>query len=135
VSGKFGIDLRNAIIIDQHAHSLLNDFLQFEPVDLRRCFTESRTMEMLENHVQTSLSYMDMIRRLGHLLDVTGEDQLIALRQTMTEYDYINSLFDDVSLGAFIIDDGFSSGKSIGLQKLSSLSGRPVFAVCESSLF
>lgn len=122
-----GIDLRRAIIIDQHAHSLVSDFMQFESVDLRRCFTESRTMEMLQNHVHTSLSYIDMLRQLGYLLDVDGEEQIIALRQTMTEYDYVNSLFDDVSLGAFIIDDGYSSGKSLSLQKLSQLTGRPVF--------
>ena len=122
-----GIDLRRAIIIDQHAHSLVSDFMQFEAVDLRRCFTESRTMEMLQNHVHTSLSYMDMLRQLGYLLDVEGEEQIIALRQTMTEYDYVNSLFDDVSLGAFIIDDGYSSGKAVSLQKLSQLTGRPVF--------
>jgi predicted TIM-barrel fold metal-dependent hydrolase len=127
VSDYPGIDLSRAIIIDQHAHSLVSDFLQFEAVDLRRCFTESRTMEMLQNHVQTSLSYIDMIRQLGHLLDVSGEEQIISLRQTMREYDYVNSLFDDASLGAFIIDDGYSSGKAVGLQKLSQLTGRPVF--------
>lgn len=121
------IDLRSAIIIDQHAHSLATDFMQFEAVDLRRCFTESRTMEMLQNHVHTSLSYMDMIRKLGYLLDVEGEKQIIELRQTMKEYHFVNGLFDDVSLGAFIIDDGYSSGKSMGLQKLSQLTGRPVF--------
>lgn len=122
-----GIDLRSAIIIDQHAHSFTNDFLQFEAIDLRRCFTESRTMEMLQNHVQHSLSYMDMIRKLGFLLDVSGEKQLIELRQTMREYDFVNSLFDDVSLGAFIIDDGYSSGKAMPLQKFAQLTGRPVF--------
>ncbi|MCC7531554.1 MAG: hypothetical protein IT342_23830, partial [Candidatus Melainabacteria bacterium] len=76
------IDLRSAIIIDQHAHSLVTDFMQFEAIDLRRCFTESRTMEMLQNHVHTSLSYIDMIRKLGYLLDVQGEKQIIELRQT-----------------------------------------------------
>jgi len=127
VSENPGIDLRSAIIIDQHAHSLTNDFLQFEAVDLRRCFTESRTMDMLQNHVQHSLSYMDMIRKLGFLLDVSGEQQLIELRQTMREYDLVNSLFDDVSLGAFIIDDGYSSGKAMPLQKFAQLTSRPVF--------
>lgn len=121
------IDLRSAIIIDQHAHSLVTDFMQFEAIDLRRCFTESRTMEMLQNHVHTSLSYMDMIRKLGYLLDVEGENHIIELRQTMKEYHFVNSLFDDASFGAFIIDDGYSSGKSMGLQKLSQLTGRPVF--------
>ncbi len=121
------IDLRSAIIIDQHAHSLVEDFMQFEAVDLRRCFTESRTMDMLQNHVGSSLSYMDMIRKLGDLLDVKGESQVIELRQTMKEYDYVNSLFDDVSLGAFVIDDGYSSGKAMPLSKLSQLTGRPVF--------
>ncbi len=127
VYDNLNIDLRSAIIIDQHAHSLVTDFMQFEAVDLRRCFTESRTMEMLQNHVQTSLSYMDMIRKLGYLLDVDGEKHIIELRQTMKEYHFVNSLFDDVSLGAFIIDDGFSSGKAMGLSKLSQLTGRPVF--------
>ena len=122
-----GIDLRSAIIIDQHAHFFTDEFLQFEAVDLRRCFTESRTMDMLQNHVQYSLSYMDMIRKLGFLLDVSGERQLIELRQTMREYDLVNSLFDDVSLGAFIIDDGYSSGKAMPLQKFAQLTSRPVF--------
>lgn len=122
-----GIDLRSAIIIDQHAHSFANDFLQFEAVDLRRCFTESRTMEMLQNHVHNSLSYMDMIRKLGYLLDVAGEKQIIELRQTMREYDLVNSLFDDVSFGAFIIDDGYSSGKAMPLPKFAQLTSRPVF--------
>lgn len=121
------IDLRSAIIIDQHAHSLVEDFMQFEAVDLRRCFTESRTMDMLQNHVGSSISYIDMIRKLGDLLDVDGESQVIELRQTMKEYDYVNGLFDDVSLGAFIIDDGYSSGRAMPLQKLSQLTGRPVF--------
>jgi len=121
------IDLRSAIIIDQHAHSLVNDFVQFEALDMRRCFTESRTMEMLQNHVHNSLSYMDMIRKIGYLLDVTGENQLIELRQTMKEFDLVNSLFDDVSLGAFIIDDGYSSGKAMPLQKFAQLTARPVF--------
>lgn len=121
------IDLRSAIIIDQHAHSLVNDFVQFESVDLLRCFTESRTMDMLQNHVQNSLSYIDMIRKLQFLLDVSSEKQLIDLRQTMREFDLVNSLFDDVSLGAFIIDDGYSSGKAMPLQKFSQLTDRPVF--------
>jgi len=127
VTDGAGFDLRHAIIIDQHAHSLVTDFMQFEAVDLRRCFTESRTMEMLQNHVPSSLSYMDMIRQLGHLLDVSGETQIIELRQTMKEYHYVNSLFDDVSLGAFIIDEGYSSGNALSLQKLAQLTGRPVF--------
>ncbi len=127
VYDNLNIDLRSAIIIDQHAHSLVTDFMQFEAIDLRRCFTESRTMEMLQNHVPTSLSYMDMIRKLGYLLDVDGEKHIIELRQTMKEYHFVNSLFDDVSLGAFIIDDGYSSGKAMSLTKLAQLTGRPIF--------
>lgn len=127
MSDEFFLDLRSAIFIDQHAHSFVSDFMQFESLDLKRCFSESRTMEMLQNHVEYSLSYMDMMRKLGTLLDVSGEAHLIELRQTMREYDFVNSLFDDVSFGAFIIDDGYSSGRAMSLPQFAQLTSRPVF--------
>ncbi|MBC7996368.1 MAG: amidohydrolase family protein, partial [Leptolyngbya sp.] len=121
------LDLRQAIVIDQSAQTLATDFIQFDAIDLRRCFTNSRTMEMLQDFVPNTISYVDMLRRLGHLLDVRGEEQIIDLRQTMRPFDLVNSLFDDVSFGAFIVDDGFSPTSSMGLKAFSDLVERPVY--------
>lgn len=121
------LDLRRALVIDQSAETFATDFIQFDAIDLRRCFTNSRTMEMLQNYVPNTISYVDMLRRLGLLLDVRGEEQIIDLRQTMRPFDLVNSLFDDVSFSAFIVDDGFSPDSHMGLKAFSDLVERPIY--------
>lgn len=121
------IDLTHAIVIDQHAHSIYNDFLQIDEIGFRKCFSESRSLKMLESHVHTSVHYMDLIKQVSRLFDVPGERQFFEIRQSMREYDHINCLFDDVSVGALIIDDGYGTSEMMSLGRLADLLHRPVY--------
>ncbi|HEY9788329.1 MAG TPA: amidohydrolase family protein [Candidatus Obscuribacterales bacterium] len=121
------IDLSRAIVIDQHCHAIREGYLQMDEISLRRCFTESRSLKMIEQHVQYGLHYMDMLNQLGRVFDVHGERHYLELRQTMREYDHINCLFDDASLGAFIVDDAFATGETMSLRKMFDLCRRPIY--------
>jgi hypothetical protein len=116
--------LDKQILIDHHAHTMRSDFMQLDAIGLRQAFSETRSLSQLQDHVQHSVSYLDFIARLGGFLDVNGEEQILQLRERMKESDYVNLLFDDASIGAFIIDDGY--GRT-SLSAFASLCERPVF--------
>ncbi|MGH9553235.1 MAG: amidohydrolase family protein, partial [Terriglobales bacterium] len=116
------------ILLDHHAHTLREGFLQLDAVGLRQAFSETRSLSQLEQHVQHTVSYMDCLRKLSKFLDVPNDEStLLDLRTTMKERNYINMLFDDASIGAFIIDDGFVPQSGMSLAKFAQLSERPVF--------
>lgn len=121
------IDLTKSILIDQHAHSLLSGFLQLDEIGFRKCFTESRSLKMIERHVPHTLHYMELVRQLQRVFDVRNEEQYFELRQTMKVVDHVNCLFDEASFGALIIDDGFRSDAMITSARLAKLINRPIY--------
>lgn len=121
------IDLTDYIFIDHHAHSLLTEHHQIDAIGFRQCFSESTSMSQLEEHIGTSVPYMDMIHNLESLLNVRPEQDIISYRTKQSEKDYLNLLWDDVSIGALIVDDGFRQTDMMDLQRLSSLCQRPVY--------
>jgi predicted TIM-barrel fold metal-dependent hydrolase len=121
------LNISKQILIDHHAHSIREQFLQIDAIGLRQAFSETMSLAQLQDHVVHSVSYIDFICRLGQFLDVQGEDEILRLRERMRESDYVNMLLDDASIGAFIIDDGFGSEQFMPLSKFANLCERPTF--------
>ncbi|HEY9869497.1 MAG TPA: amidohydrolase family protein [Candidatus Obscuribacterales bacterium] len=121
------VDLSRFIFIDHHAHSLLKGHLQLDALAFRQRFSESRSISQLEKHSLSSLPYRDVLRRLDSLLGKGSEEALLEYRAEQPEQAYLNTLWDDVSIGAMIIDDGFHPAEMMGLSQLAHLSGRPVY--------
>jgi hypothetical protein len=121
------LDISKQILIDHHAHSLRELFLQIDAIGLRQAFSETMSLTQLQDHVIHSVSYTDFIARLGQFLDVRGEDEILRLRESMRESDYLNMLLDDASIGAFIIDDGFGGEQFMPLTKFANLCERPTY--------
>jgi len=121
------LNISKQIFIDHHAHLLRTDLLQLDALGLRQAFSESRSISLLQDHLPSSVTYIDFIDKLGTFLDVKGEDTIIKLRERMHASDYINMLFDDASIGAVIIDDGFAPTNHMSFGKFKSMCERPVF--------
>ena len=115
------------IFIDHHAHTMRQDFLQLDAIGLRQPFSESRSITQIQRHTPNMISYMDCIDKLGKLLQVQGEEKILELRASMSKTDYVNRLFDDASLGAFIVDDGFLPANGMSISRFAQLCERPVF--------
>jgi len=75
----------------------------------------------MQRHIPNTISYMDCIDKLGKLLNVTGEGKILEERGRMSKTDYVNLLFDDASLGAFIVDDGFLPANGMSIDMLPAL--------------
>lgn len=121
------MDLKKFIFIDQHCHPLRKRQQQLDLLDFRKSFSESRSLVQIQEHLPTSVFYMDMLNRLGDLFEVYGEKEVFAQRQTLPEKDYINRLFDHVSIGGLIVDDGFNTGESMSVEEMASVLQRPVW--------
>ena len=121
------IDLSSIILIDHHAHSLLNDFSLLDEISFRQAFSETNSLSMLQQHVANSIHYMHMLKELGAYLDIEGEQQIVEMRSRLGKRDYLQMLFDDASIGALIVDAGFQTGNMLALDNFSQLSGRPVY--------
>ena len=74
-----------------------------------------------------SVSYINFLANIEELLDVNGESALLRMRETFSAGDYVNLLFDDVSIGGFVVDDGFAPANHITLSNFADLVQRPVF--------
>jgi len=94
---------------------------------LRQAFSESRSVAILEQHMPYSVSYINFLANIEKLLDVNGEPALLRMRETFSAADYVNLLFDDVSIGGFVVDDGFAPANHITLANFADLVQRPVF--------
>lgn len=121
------LDVSKYIFIDNHAHPVLKDHLNLDVFGFRQCFTESRSLGIIAEHVQHSLHYMDMISKLAMLLGATSEHDVIMKRLTKPPATYSRLLFDSVSIGALIIDDGFVPDVMMSPNELLELCQRPVF--------
>lgn len=121
------LDLSKYIFIDNHAHSLLPDHENLDEFGFRQCFTESRSRNIIAEHVPNSIHYVDMINKLSLFIGGTGEASIIEKRASMRHPDYMRKLWDGVSIGGLIVDDGFAADKMISLKKLSDDCQRPVY--------
>lgn len=120
-------DISKSIIIDNHAHSLLKNFRQMDEISFRRCFSESRSLSILTDHMQHSVHYTDMLDHLERVFNTKDEAAFLDFRSKQDEAAFVRMLWDDVSIGALIVDDGFMGDESRSLEELSELSGRPVY--------
>jgi predicted TIM-barrel fold metal-dependent hydrolase len=122
------IDLDRFIVIDNHCHSLLQQFLLLDSIAFRQAFSESNSIGLLQEHLPTSIHYSYMLRRLADLLGVSKDEQeILEYRARNPEKDYIDQLWDEASIGALIVDDGFRKDDMISLAQLRALCGRPVY--------
>lgn len=121
------VNLDSYIFIDNHAHSLLRGHLLSDAIAFRQSFSESRSMTVLKEHLPASAFYIDMVAMLSKLLGVSGEDGILEYRARQSERSYLNLLWDEASIGALIVDDGYRSAEMIDLTHLGRMSGRPVY--------
>lgn len=121
------LDIARFIAVDNHAHSLLRGHLEMDEIGFRRCFTESRSLAMIKDHVGHSTHYMDLLDHLERIFNTKNEQDFLAFRSKQNSTAFIRMLFDDVSIGAIIVDDGFRAADSFSLSELAEVSGRPVF--------
>lgn len=135
------INLSRIVLIDHHAHSLLNDFSQLDAIGFRQAFSETNSLAMLQSHAQHSLHYIHMLRELSEYLDVEDdEEKILEMRSRLGKTDYVQMLFDDASIGGTIIDAGFRNQDMLSLENFSLLAGRPIYqcvrieAVIEAAL-
>ncbi len=120
-------EVEKFIFIDNHAHSLLKKYNELDEIGFRQSFSESNSLTVLTEHVPNSIHYMDLMDQLHRYLDIKTEQEFMSFRMSQRPVDYIQMLWDDASIGALIIDDGFASGETMSLDELSNLSQRPVF--------
>ncbi|MBY0548918.1 MAG: amidohydrolase [Candidatus Obscuribacterales bacterium] len=121
------LDIARFIAVDNHAHSLLRGHLEMDEIGFRRCFTESRSLAMIEEHVRHSTHYMDLLDHLERIFNTRTEQDFLTFRSKQNSTAFIRMLFDDVSIGAIIVDDGFRAADSFSLKEFAEVSGRPVF--------
>ncbi|HEY9677396.1 MAG TPA: amidohydrolase family protein [Drouetiella sp.] len=122
------INLSRIILIDHHAHSLVNDFSQLDAIGFRRAFSETSSLSMLQSDVQYHLHYMHMLHELSEYLDIEeDEEKILEMRSRLGKSDYVQMLFDDASIGGSIIDAGFRKDDSIRIESLNAVFERPVY--------
>ncbi|MBX9685932.1 MAG: amidohydrolase family protein [Candidatus Obscuribacterales bacterium] len=133
-------DIEKFVIIDNHAHSILKDLAVLDEIGFRQCFSESRCLNILQDHVNKSVHYMSMLDHLLRIFGLKSEQEFLAFRMKQDSAQFVQMLWDNVSLGALVIDDGYNSGHAMNLEQLSKISGRPIFlcrrmeAIMESSI-
>lgn len=120
-------DIEKFVFIDNHAHSLSEKFSEMDKIAFRQSFTESRSMVILQDHIQRNVHYIDLLFQLKRYFDLKTEEEYLEFRSKQSQADLIQMLWDDVSIGGMIIDDGFGGDSYMSLSKLAKLSGRPLF--------
>lgn len=120
-------DISKLIIIDNHAHSIRPNHLEFNELDFRRCFTESRSLRMMERHVNKSAHYMDLLDNLERTFGIKSEQEFLNFRTTQSAAEYIRLLWHEVSLAGLIIDDGYDRQNNLSLADLSTASQSNIF--------
>ncbi len=123
------IDLEDCVVIDNHAHSLSKRHMELDSIEFRRAFSESSSLTYLEKDFPNSLHYRSMLRHLSRLIQFESEDDLINRRQNMNSSDYVNRLWDAVSVGALLVDDGLHPDQFIPVGELSDLCHRPIYRI------
>jgi hypothetical protein len=123
------IDLTGSVFIDNHAHSLLKRHLEVDTLGFRKPFTESHSLSFIQTHVPNSLHYINMLERLREVINFDTEEQLIDLRQGMTSAQHVNELWDDASIGALLVDDGYMQETMLSVNELAKLCERPVYRI------
>lgn len=120
-------DIEKFVIIDNHAHSLRRNFRELDEIGFRQCFTESRSLAILKDHIPKTVHYMDMLDHLERIFNIKNEHDFLSFRMKQAPGYFVQMLWDNVSIGAMIIDDGFGTGEIFNLDELAKLSGRPMF--------
>lgn len=120
-------DIEKFVIIDNHAHSLLRNHRELDEIGFRQCFTESRSLAMLQDHMPRAVHYIDMLDHMERVFNIKSEQEFLSFRLQQPASQFVQMLWDDVSIGALVIDDGFSNGDTMNLDELARVSGRPIF--------
>lgn len=120
-------DIEKFVVIDNHAHSLLRNSRELDEIGFRQCFSESRSLAILKDHQPHSVHYIDMLDHLEKIFNIKNESEYLAFRLKQSNSHLTQLLWDDVSIGAVIVDDGFNASEMMNLDELASVSGRPIF--------
>ena len=120
-------DIDKFVFIDNHAHSLLKKYRELDEIGFRQSFSESKSLSILKDHLPQSVHYIDMVEHLVKLFNVKTEEEFLSFRSEQPATLFVKMLWDAVSIGALIVDDGFASGETMSLDELARISGRPIY--------
>ena len=120
-------DIEKFVIIDNHAHSLLRNYRELDEIGFRQCFSESRSLTILQEHMPRSVHYIDMLDHLSRMFNVKSEQDFLSFRLQQPAAQFVKMLWDAVSIGALVVDDGLNLNNAMSLDELSFVSGRPIF--------
>ena len=98
-----------------------------DEICFRQCFTESRSLTIVKEHMQHSVHYTDMLDHLERVFNTRDESSFLNFRGQQAQHTFVQMLWDDVSIGALIIDDGFQTAESMTLDELAAVSKRPIY--------
>ena len=121
------LDIARFIVIDNHAHSLLRGHMNLDEIGFRRCFTESRSLSIMEEHMPHSSHYMELLDHLERIFNTRTEQDFLNFRTKQQPTEFVRMLWDDVSIGACIIDDGYSVNDNLTINELADISARPIY--------
>src|SRR5688572_11397178 len=84
-------------------------------------------MAILEQHVPNHIHYMDLLYHLERRFNSKNEEEYLEFRSMQRSADFINMLWDDISIAALIVDDGYRTEDTMTLSELAAACERPVF--------
>ena len=118
-----GFDLSAIPLIDHHAHPVRRDQVLAGAPAFRRFFSESTDPGMAA-HLGTTVFYRRAIRDLAALLGCEATEQAVLdVRAWMPFPDYARRCFDAAGLRMLLLDGGFQTAESIGVEEMATLSG------------
>ena len=121
--------LNSLTLVDGHAHSLLNNFIELDKKSFRSVFTESIQDEVISRSVPLSMSYRHMLARLKEEFKLGEDDSYLDFRGKQGELELTHTLFDRANISTILLDDGFNKESMLDLDELEKLTSTKVHKV------
>ncbi len=107
-------------VVDNHCHAPLRAAQALDAPGFRRCFTESRELAIHRDHVPTALVYRQALHELAAFLGcLPTEEAVLASRAALPLPTYLARLLEDGDIRGLLVDGGYQSAESVGLDELS----------------
>jgi len=105
-------------LIDNQGHGLLADFRQAGEVDFVSAFSVSSFASLMTADIQSSMSFLEMKKRLFDLSSATSLAEYLSLRKSNTSYarHLCKDLFARAGFERVLLDDGIDHGNDHGIE-------------------
>lgn len=118
------IDLNNTMVVDNHCHAYRRDLGILGAAAFRRLFSEARSRQAAEEHVQHAVYYRWALKELGRLLGCTAsEEAVLARRASFSAREYAALLLGEAGIGIMLIDTGLGGSEYLSLDEMRALTG------------